>query len=334
MPLWKNQANELKQQLQEQLKTFSLVNVLMGVARPIFLPIALFTVLAYFGRWHQVLELLTHFRFQYFLGALFTLALYLFTQRRIEILICLTCVVLNGVWLVPWYWPSNSFTEGTALRVMVANVLTSNKRYGDFVQYVEQEKPDVLVVMELDFTWQEQLKALTKVLPYKDEYPSDDNFGIAIYSRYNLEDQGIHYWADGPYTVPSLGSYITVNQKKITLVATHPLPPLKPDYFQYRNQHMVDMANFVKQQKNPTIVMGDLNMSMWSPYYRDFIRSTGMKNTRQGYGIQPSWPVDAPLLQIPIDHCLISKEISVRNNRIGKDIGSDHHPLIADLMID
>jgi endonuclease/exonuclease/phosphatase (EEP) superfamily protein YafD len=77
--------------------------------------------------------------------------------------------------------------------------------------------------------------------------------------------------------------------------------------------------------------MGDLNMSMWSPYYRQFIRSTGMRNTRQGYGVQPSWPVDAPLLPIPIDHCLISRGFQVLNNRIGSDIGSDHYPLIVDL---
>jgi endonuclease/exonuclease/phosphatase (EEP) superfamily protein YafD len=97
---------------------------------------------------------------------------------------------------------------------------------------------------------------------------------------------------------------------------------------------MVEMADFVNQSKHPAIVMGDLNMSMWSPYFRQFIQATGMKSSRQGFGVQPSWPADSPLLQIPIDHCLVSKDdILLIHNRIGKDIGSDHYPLIADLSL-
>jgi endonuclease/exonuclease/phosphatase family metal-dependent hydrolase len=81
------------------------------------------------------------------------------------------------------------------------------------------------------------------------------------------------------------------------------------------------------------IVMGDLNMSMWSPYYRKFIDRAKLRNTRQGFGIQPSWPTNLPLLQIPIDHCSITSKLKVSNNRIGKDIGSDHYPLIVDLVL-
>ena len=35
----------------------------------------------------------------------------------------------------------------------------------------------------------------------------------------------------------------------------------------------------------------------------------------------------------PIDHCLVSSEIQVQNFKLGQAIGSDHLPIIAELLI-
>jgi endonuclease/exonuclease/phosphatase (EEP) superfamily protein YafD len=325
--------NNLKQRLRQELKTINPQNVLMGVARPLFLPILLCSLLSHLGNLHQILELTTHFRLQYLFGGLFTLILYSFAKRKVEIFLCLFCIGLNAIDIIPWHFSAAQPNSGQPLRVIVANVLTSNKRYNDFIQFVQQENPDAIVIMEIDETWQKQLQPLKQILPYSIEEPSSDNFGIALFSKFPLQNPVTHYWAEGAYAVPSLTANISINQKPITLVATHPLPPLKSDYFMYRNQHMIDMANYVKKLENPTIVMGDLNMSMWSPNFRQFIKTTGMKSTRQGFGVQPSWPVDSPFLLIPIDHCLVSSDLAVKHNRIGSDIGSDHYPLIADISV-
>jgi endonuclease/exonuclease/phosphatase (EEP) superfamily protein YafD len=90
--------------------------------------------------------------------------------------------------------------------------------------------------------------------------------------------------------------------------------------------------------------MGDLNITMWSPYYRRFVSKTGLWNTRQGSGILPTWrPVKIRfwrlpsalswLLALPIDHCLVSPAIAVPQIRPGPDVGSDHLPLIVDLRL-
>jgi endonuclease/exonuclease/phosphatase (EEP) superfamily protein YafD len=323
----------LKQRLRQELQEINIQTVLTGVARPIFIPILLCTLLSYLGGLHQILELTTHFRLQYLLGGLFTLLLYGLARRRVEILLCLFCVGLNAINILPWYLPIAKTTSEQPLRVMVANVLTSNQRYDDFIRYVQRSQPAVLVVMEMDEIWQKKLQDLKPILPYSIEEPSADNFGIALFSKLPLEQPKIQNWGVGAYVVPSLSATVTIAQKPMTLIATHPLPPLKPDYFMFRNQHMTEMADYVKQLKNPAIVMGDLNMSMWSPYFRQFVQTTKLKSSRQGFGVQPSWPVDSPLLQIPIDHCLVSPTIRVVKNQIGPDVGSDHYPLIADLAV-
>jgi endonuclease/exonuclease/phosphatase (EEP) superfamily protein YafD len=324
----------LKARLRQELKTIDVRNVLAGVARPIFIPVLIGSLLSYLGGTHQVLELTTHFRWQYLCVGFLTLLLYAFTKRRWEIGLCLFCLGLNAIDVLPWYLPTASPTfSGQPLRVMVANVLTTNKRYDQFVQYVQQEQPAVVVVMEMDAVWQKKLQGLKSLLPYAIEVPSEDNFGIALFSKYPLEHPQQRDWGAGAYVVPSLSAAITIDQKLITLVATHPLPPLKPDYFTFRNQHMAELANYVKQLDHRAIVMGDLNMSMWSPYFRQFMHQTHLKSSRQGFGVQASWPADAPLLQIPIDHRLVSPQIQVIKNRIGPDIGSDHYPLITDLGV-
>jgi endonuclease/exonuclease/phosphatase (EEP) superfamily protein YafD len=323
-----------QQRLRQALKTIDWRTVLTWVARPMFIPILIGSLLAYGGQWHQILELATHFRLQYLLVGLFSLVLYGLAKRRVEILLCLFCLGLNGIEVLPWYFPAAAQPEAQQpLRVMVSNVLTSNQRYEDFIRYVKQEQPAVLVVMEIDEAWQKQLRGLKQILPYKIEIPSTDNFGIAIFSKYRLEQPKTMNWGAGGYVVPSLTATITIGKTPLTLIATHPLPPLKPDYFMFRNQQMRELADYVNRLENSAIVMGDLNMSMWSPYFREFMQATKLHSSRQGFGPQPSWPVDSPLLQIPIDHCLVSPKIRVVNNRIGQDIGSDHYPVIADLAI-
>jgi endonuclease/exonuclease/phosphatase (EEP) superfamily protein YafD len=322
-----------KHRLRQELKAINLRTVLTWVARPLFIPILIGSLLAYGGEWHQILELATHFRMQYLLVALFTLLLYGFAKRRTEIVLCLFCVSLNVVDILPWYLPAAQTASGHPLRVMVSNVLTSNKRYGDFLRYVQQEQPAVLVAMEINDEWQKQLQALKPILPYSIAVPSSDNFGIALFSKYPLEQAKIKNWGAGAYVVPSLQANITIGLTPLTLIATHPLPPLKPDYFMFRNQQMREIADQVNRLGNSAIVMGDLNMSMWSPYFRQFTQATKLHSSRQGFGVQPSWPVDSPLLQIPIDHCLVSSKIRVVNNRLGANIGSDHYPLITDLAI-
>jgi hypothetical protein len=92
----------LKQRLQQELQQINWQNVWMGVARPIFVPILVCSLLSYLGGLHQILELMTHFRLQYFLGGLLALLLYGLAKRRVEIFLCLFCVGLNFVTILPW----------------------------------------------------------------------------------------------------------------------------------------------------------------------------------------------------------------------------------------
>jgi endonuclease/exonuclease/phosphatase (EEP) superfamily protein YafD len=81
------------------------------------------------------------------------------------------------------------------------------------------------------------------------------------------------------------------------------------------------------------IVCGDFNTVSWSAQFRDFSRSARLTDVFRGAWHAYSWPSWSPLLAVPLDHCLISKGLSVRSRTFGPNIGSDHRPLVLDVAI-
>jgi endonuclease/exonuclease/phosphatase (EEP) superfamily protein YafD len=306
--------------------------IAIALTTVIFIPILIFSLLAYFGEFDRLFELTTHFRLQYLWIGIVVAITYALSKQKIGVWVALFCIGLNAIEIVPFYVPV-ARTSDRNIRVMVSNVLTSNQRYEDFINYVRSENPDILVILEMDLTWQQHIQPLKSLLPYAIEQPRQDNFGIALFSKIPPIDPQVQYWGKGAVLVPSLTANINIRNRVVSIIATHPVPPLNDEYSISRNSQMNEIADYVRLLGNEAIVMGDLNMSMWSPYYRKFIDRANLRNTRQGFGVQPSWPTNIPLFQIPIDHCLVTANIKTSENRIGQDIGSDHYPLIADLSL-
>jgi endonuclease/exonuclease/phosphatase (EEP) superfamily protein YafD len=291
--------------------------------------------------WTQILELLSHFRLQYLLLSLVLLLPLFLTRRRTAILIALFCVALLSTPILPWYNPLNRSAATGELRVLTANINTQNRSYEKVLMMVREEKPDIVVFLEVDDTWVAQLQSLEDILPYNFGQANPYNFGIAAYSRFPLENAAVDFF--GTERNPSILADLAVEGKTISLVATHPFPPVRRSFFHTRNLQLDRIGQYVQQLETPVILLGDLNLSMWSPYYRRFARNTGLQNARRGFGILPTWPMPGTyavlpdllhrLLQIPIDHCLISSEIKVTEIHTGRDVDSDHLPLITDLVI-
>jgi len=80
--------------------------------------------------------------------------------------------------------------------------------------------------------------------------------------------------------------------------------------------------------------VGDLNSSSWSPAFRDLLRDAGLRDTRLGRGVQSTWPAWLPMVQIPIDHALVSPGVRVHGRFVGDRVGSDHLPVVLDFSVD
>lgn len=302
--------------------------------------------------WNPYLELAAHFKLQYWVICLLLTCglvgfhfwkLHLNPGYHRALFLALFCLGIQLIEILPWYFPPAwlAAPSDQNFRILLSNVYVKNPNHEKVLNLVQQEQPDVAIFQEVDEVWSNQLQTLRVTLPYSFQAPDD----LAIYSRIPLENPMIF----GSPTAPNLATRLTINQQTIQLVVAHPLPP-KPDLIEFRNAELNQVSRYIQQQIQPqkmsVILVGDLNMTMWSPYYKKFVEETRLKNTRQGFGVLPTWPITTPFsghsgilsplkswFAIPLDHCLVSPEIKVATSRTGPPVDSDHLPLITDLLI-
>lgn len=298
---------------------------------------------SHFG-WPIYLELLSHFQLQYWVLSTIALGAIALMGSHRSFLLGLVCTTALAAQILPWYLPPN-FAEPMAgsdrFRVLIANVNNRNQAYNSVLSFAQATHPDLAVFMEVNAPWLSTLKGLLEELPYAAGENIVRNRGIVLYSRYPLTDIRFRQFSQDSET--SILGTIGVHGKTIAFVATHPLPPIPTDYFHARNQQLQQVGEYLQTVEPPKMLLGDLNITPWSPYYKRLVRQADLKNTRDGFGLLPSWPTRGsfswlpsgfPLLfSIPIDHVLVSPELPVANIQLGPNVGSDHRPVIVDLKV-
>jgi len=286
----------------------------------------------YLGELHCILEMTSHFKLQYLVVGFCTLFFFLLTRRQKWAIVSIFCIAINLVEIVPWYLPQfgNNSAIAAQIRILQSNVLYENKQYDQVISVVRQENPDIAVFLEVSEIWMKELAVLQQTFPYYLSHQDSPQFGTVIYSKIPLENSSIQDLGGGRKT---LVTELKIKGKDISLIASHLSIPTDKSNFNSRNQQLAELADYVKKIKHPIIALGDWNITMWSPFYKRFVRETGLKNARYGFGILPSWPTTFPPLSIPIDQSLLSPEIKVIKIRTGRKVGSDHFPVIQDLAI-
>ncbi len=295
---------------------------------------AILSITGYLGEFNLFFELSSHFKLQYLLAGLSVFIFFaLVRSKKIGLLVSAFCIIINLAEIVPWYFPVPAFagaTPGQNLRILHSNVLTSNRRYSEVISLVKAEQPDIAVFVEVSTVWAKELAVLSEIFPYSSNQQESERFGSAIYSKLPLNNPSVKPFSKHR---KSLLADVQFQGKIISLILAHPTVPIKQQSFIDRNQQLAAIGEYAAQVKNPLIVVGDFNTTMWSPFYKNMVKTGNLRNARSGFGILPTWPTFMPLAYIPIDHFLVSKEIGVLKIRTGRNIGSDHLPLITDLVI-
>ena len=295
---------------------------------------AVLSIAGYLGEFNLLFELNSHFKLQYMLiGISIFIFFALVRSKKIWLLVSGFCIIINLAEIVPLYFPAPAFagsTPGQHLRILHSNVLTSNQRYADVISLVKSEQPDIAVFVEVSTAWAKELAVLSEMFPYSSQQQESEAFGSAIYSKLPLENAAVKAFSE---TRKSLSADVKFQGKTISMLLVHPSVPIKPQSFIDRNQQLAAIGEYAAQVKNPLVVVGDFNTTMWSPFYKNMVKTAGLRNARSGFGILPTWPTFMPLVYIPIDHVLVSKEIGVLKIHTGRNVGSDHLPLITDLVV-
>lgn len=300
-----------------------------------FVVLAFFLLLSCLSAKPRLLELTTHFKLQYFGGALFFTALYALIRAWRWMAAAALCTIISGASLVDFYVkPANALSGRTEkhLRLMQANVLYSNDNYQSLLVQVQREQPDLLFLQEYTPAWERNTQSLRAAYPHGIVDTRGNVGGNAALSHWPLTTTQMI--DAGNYLSPTLEVNLAVGSQTLTVLTAHPHIPSQ-EAFPYRNLQLQKMGEHFSQITGPKILIGDLNTTMWSPYFHDLLQQSGLRDGRIGFGILATWPQCgwSPLLRIPLDHCLVSPQVRVENFRQGADIGSDHLPVIVDIAI-
>jgi endonuclease/exonuclease/phosphatase (EEP) superfamily protein YafD len=298
--------------------------------------ICLASLVAFLGQYGWVFELATHFRVQYLLGLCITGPLLVVWRRYYWAATVLIVALINVVVLAPRFLTPTTTTPinihpTTRVRVLLANVNSANRDYQRIRQTIIRYNPDIVVLLETTPWLVEQLQDLHEPYPYRAIAAREDNFGIAVLSRYPFVHANTIEFSAAQ--LPSISAEFTQGPHPFTVLGTHPLPPMGAALAQDRNQQLANLATFARHAAQPLLLVGDLNCSPWSPYFKQLLTESGLRDSADGRGILPSWPVGWPPLWIPIDHALFSTGIQIHHRETGPDLGSDHYPVIVDFQV-
>lgn len=217
---------------------------------------------------------------------------------------------------------------GAPLRALLVNVEAGNDRYEDLVRLVERVQPDLIGVTELDGAWSREIERRLPAFRERLAVPEDGAYGIGLYSRLPLQEVRVERFpaGDGP---PSIVARLDVpGADELTFVVTHVHTPFAGSI---HDRHLRALADARPDFGERVAVCGDFNTVPWTSAF-DRLAESGLADLYGGSWPGYSWPTSNPLLRLPIDNCLVAG-VGVADHRHGPDIGSDHFPLIVDLVV-
>ena len=218
------------------------------------------------------------------------------------------------------------------IAILVSNVLTPNTNYDKLLTHVHERQPDVVLTLETDLKWDEELSEIVKDYPNTVKIPQDTLYGMHLYSKLELQDIEIKYLIIDE--IPSIHGYIKLESgDRIRIHCLHPKPPspTEDSTSTNRDAELLLVGRELDAKKEPILVFGDLNDVAWSRTTRLFQRISGLMDPRIGRGFFNTYHTGHIFMRWPLDHIFHTKDFTLIKLKRLKSIGSDHFPIFAKL---
>jgi len=284
-----------------------------------------------------VVDPLVQFRLQLMVALLLVAAGLLFYRRWLAATLSFAVAFPTLLGVLAFYLPASTpthspvVTESPKYRLLLFNLRTQNDQVALVQRLVEEVEPDVICFVEADGPWRRHLKKLDDKYPHRSTDAKDWGHDVKIFSRFPLTLQPLVSEDYMPLVIVS----VEAPGATFTVAGAHPLSPISLERVRLRNRQLATIGGFVENLEGPLLIAGDFNCTTWSCHLQGLMKQTGLRDSRQGFGIQatwPSWPNCFPI-RIPIDQIFVSSEIRVIDRRVGQLTGSDHLPIILDFSI-
>ena len=264
---------------------------------------------------------------------------------RIVQLLLLGVVIMQAWYVLPytplWRKESAEFDPASSvcgsdmsepLRLLACNVKMSNRNFAEMTSEIARHDPDLFVLMEVDERWYDALADLLGAYPHVVAQPQENSYGMVLASKFPLSDTRVEcLLTDG---VPSIVTVVTMpGGLRFKLYSIHPEPPVPHRGTEGRDGETALVALKVREETMPVIVTGDLNDVAWSRTTARFRRISRLLDPRIGRKVFSTFDARYPLIRWPLDHLFHSAEFRLKAMSRLPASGSDHFPVLFDLVL-
>jgi endonuclease/exonuclease/phosphatase (EEP) superfamily protein YafD len=124
-------------------------------------------------------------------------------------------------------------------------------------------------------------------------------------------------------------------EESLSLLAVHTVSPDAGDGSRttFRDEQLKVLGNWAADRKNAAMIIGDLNVTPWSPPFWRLLEQGRLVDSSWYRGYFPSWPTVLQQAGIPIDHALVNAKIQVLDRRnVYHRSNSDHYPILITIQ--
>jgi len=221
------------------------------------------------------------------------------------------------------------------IALLIANVYQYNKASDSYLKLIQKCNPDVILLVETNKWWQDQIDVIGNRYPYQLKMPLANTYGMIFYSRLELRNGSINFLVEDD--IPSIQVDVKLNSGQwIRLYGLHPQPPVPQENPRSteRDKEILMIAEVAKTCTLPVIVMGDLNDVAWSYTTELFSKVSGLLDPRRGRGFFNSFNAKYFFLRFPLDHIFCSTDFALSGMERMNSCGSDHFPMCINLQYD
>ncbi|MGJ3239251.1 MAG: endonuclease/exonuclease/phosphatase family protein [Anaerolineae bacterium] len=291
-----------------------------------------------------------------FIGLLNNIAPYILFPTVIGLLIALLlrarrlfglyllATIIGALWIVPALVSpisESSATGGTILDVVTFNMYTQNTELDTVNDWFSGYAPDLIALQDAP----DDLSALCALGAYQVHTLRQDEVNLALYTRYPvLEVDPLEL-----DELPVQRLVLDIAGQAVVVYNVHFAMPLNDQEADWiilrydetvRNAQIERLLAFIAVETDPVIVLGDFNMTEWSPIYHQVARQLDDAFRQSAWGIGPTWPAGEseelsglyPRL-FRIDYIWYSQPIQATRAFVGAQLGSDHLPVHAELQL-
>ena len=225
--------------------------------------------------------------------------------------------------------------EPASLTIATCNLLWRNRRSAQLLAWIDRPDPDIVAFQEVSPRWHRVLESLSASYPTLLLSPpaaewNRGTWGTAILARVPAADLHLIPPPEG-ISRPLMELTTVLDGEPLVLRSAHPIRPGLA--WRTRDRNVV-LALFEEQDwSGNSLLLGDLNVTSTSPAFTDLLQATGLRDSRAGFGRQPTYTTNhlIPGLWIAIDHVLVSAGLDVLERRTEALPGSDRRNLIVKL---